>query len=561
MMTMTANYIPHKIDTIAYRRKNPEKYAEIQSAYAPIEDMWVAIDMFENNISPPTCETCGCRIKVSKRLYKRCNDCNKNKDKLSYQDFTPYMRSEYTYPLWNGVKSTDDKFTFVCPTHGEIEQVLKSHINGHGCKFCHYESIGDKIRNDHEYFLQKATAMHGDTYEYKSICTRHDDLITIHCRAHGDFKQRANVHYNGHGCPTCAFEKIKDSLTMSLEEFKEKCSLLHSGKYDYSLVNYTGSRNKVTIICPTHGAFEQVAYYHLAGNGCQLCANESVYSTSSAEKEIAEFIRENITDEVLSNYRGFENTEFDVYIPSKKLAIEYDGIYWHSSDSKDTDAHFKNFHVKKTNIAEKYGINLLHIFENEWNEKKDIWKSVILTKLGKNKKIHARQCKVVTVSFSSAKAFCEENHLQGHTPFFVAYGLELGDELVSVITIGKARYSDADYEILRFCNKKGISVVGGFSKLFANINECGVFVSYANRRWSNGNLYEQSGFIKKHISPPCYYYIKSNRLFHRSFFMKHKLSGKLEYFDANISEVDNMYANGYRRIWDCGNIVYLKEKS
>jgi hypothetical protein len=167
---------------------------------------------------------------------------------------------------------------------------------------------------------------------------------------------------------------------------------------------------------------------------------------------------------------------------------------------------------------------------------------------------------VVPVEFSVAKAFCEENHLQGHTTFYKAYGLQHNDELISVITIGKARYTAADYEILRFCNKLGNSVVGGFSKLFANLEETGMFVSYANRRWSNGNLYKQTGFADQHISPPCYYYIKSSQLYHRSTFMKHKLKEKLPYFDGEMSEVDNMYMHNYRRIWDCGNIVFFKRK-
>lgn len=131
------------------------------------------------------------------------------------------------------------------------------------------------------------------------------------------------------------------------------------------------------------------------------------------------------------------------------------------------------------------------------------------------------------------------------------------------MTFGKARYSKADYELIRFCNKLNYSIIGGASKLLAHFRKHnkGSIISYANRRWSNGNLYRKLGFTETHISEPCYYYFKmnENKIYHRSSFMKHKLKDKLPIFDENLSEVDNMYNNEYFRIWDCGNYVFTLE--
>ncbi|ULA51725.1 hypothetical protein RPN226_gp158 [Escherichia phage vB_EcoM-RPN226] len=273
--------------------------------------------------------------------------------------------------------------------------------------------------------------------------------------------------------------------------------------------------------------------------------------TTSAETEILSFINE-LGFEAEKTRQVIAPFELDIYVPEKKLAIEFNGLYWHSSGSKEQDI-IKNNHLKKTEMCEAQGIHLLHIFENEWvdDTKREIWKSVIRNKLGKSERIYARKCKVHPVDSRAAKEFCEYNHLQGHVPFQNALGLFYNDELVQLVTFGRGRYQGKT-ELLRMCTKRGYSVVGGASKLLKDKK----FISYANRRWSMGNVYQQIGMKQIGVTPPCDYYFDKGRLYHRSSYMKHLLKDKLKVFDENLSAIENCYNNKIRRIWDCGNIVY-----
>ena len=266
--------------------------------------------------------------------------------------------------------------------------------------------------------------------------------------------------------------------------------------------------------------------------------------------------------------------ELDLFSKNHKIAIEYDGLLWHSF-GKSTYPRFnnyneidKNYHLRKTELCETQGIQLLHIFEDEWlNEtKRKIWISVIKSKLGIIKdKIYARKCIIKEIDTKIAKKFLNENHLQGYVNSSIKLGLYYDNNLVSVMTIGKSRYSKKyQYELLRFANKINTSVIGAFSKLlkyFERKYNPKNIISYANRRWSNGNVYEVNRFSLVNISGPNYFYFKPDEgiLQSRVKFQKHKLKNLLENYDPKKTELQNMIDNGYRIMYDCGNKVYLKE--
>lgn len=246
--------------------------------------------------------------------------------------------------------------------------------------------------------------------------------------------------------------------------------------------------------------------------------------------------------------------ELDVYLPDLKIAFEFDGIYWHS------DKNDKNYHLDKTESCLQNGIKLFHVFSNEWIDpiKRSIWESMIKSILNKNETLFARKCNIVEVDKPSS--FLIENHLQGNCNSSIAYGLEHDGQLVCLATFGKARYSkDVNYELLRFCNKIGVNVVGGFSRLLSHFrkNHVGSLVTYADRRISSGNVYEKNGFTLSHKSKPNYFYWKGVKWFSRQHFQKHKLEKLLEVFDPNLTELENMKLNKWHVIYDCGNLVYI----
>lgn len=285
---------------------------------------------------------------------------------------------------------------------------------------------------------------------------------------------------------------------------------------------------------------------------CPYC-NPLYAGTSGAEIEFANYIKTLAENVTTRNKNILEKKELDVYVPNYKLAFEYNGLYWHS----ERNIKNKDYHLEKTEEAESKNIQLIHIFEDEWLFKNDIVKSRISNLFGKNETIYARKCKIDLVNSDITRKFLNENHIQGNCQSKINYGLFYNDTLVALMTFGKSRFSE-EYELLRFCNKKYFNVVGGASKLFKyflkNNSEIKEVISYADRRWSIGNLYKCLNFTKVCNTKPSYYYIVNGNRENRMKYQKHKLieAG----FDKNKSEHQIMLEHGIYRIYDCGTIKF-----
>lgn len=286
--------------------------------------------------------------------------------------------------------------------------------------------------------------------------------------------------------------------------------------------------------------------------------------TSRYEHELEEFLVDEChVDVKMHNRTILDPLEIDCIIPSKKIGIEFDGLFFHSETNGKKS---KNYHVFKTDEAERRaGYRLMHIFEDEWVNKQDIVKSRLKDILGiYGRKIFARKCIVKKIGRAISKSFIDANHIQGWCNCKVSYGLYFNTELVSVMTFGKPRFNKKhEWELLRFCSKIGYHVIGAAGKLLAAFErefEPKSLLSYADRRWSIGSLYQALGFKLDHIAAPNYWYLRSCTCARlpRTDFQKHKLKGILKTFDPTLSEVENMRRNGYDRIFDCGNLVYVK---
>jgi rubrerythrin len=296
---------------------------------------------------------------------------------------------------------------------------------------------------------------------------------------------------------------------------------------------------------------------------CNICYP---YTTDSQyEYEIIDFIKTFYKDKIVHGNRTLLNRkELDIYIPSKNIAIEFNGLYYHSEICGGKS---KMYHFNKTIECDKLGIRLIHIFEDEWRKNSEIVKSKLQSILGYvPHKIYARKCQIREISSLMSNEFLEKNHLQGKDNSLIRTGLFHDDVLVSVMTFGSLRkalgnIAKADhYEMYRFCSGINHNVIGGASKLFQYfINKYSpkCIVSFADRRWSNGNLYKCLGFKKISEGIPNYFYTMDHyKRVHRFNFRKSELSKKLEVFDPSLSEWKNMKNNGYDRIWDCGSFKY-----
>ena len=320
---------------------------------------------------------------------------------------------------------------------------------------------------------------------------------------------------------------------------------LHRKYYNFSC-NFCGRQIE-------HALFDKIPV-------CKKC-NPS--GSSKTQTELENFILEICNIKFNRNCRKIltNKKELDLYFPDKKLAIEFDGIIWHSEGFGCKD---KNYHLNKTKDCQDLGINLIHIFESEWEIKKEIVKSIIQSKLGITKnKIYARNCTIRDLNSSENNTFLQENHLQGADKSSIRIGLVHNDSVVAAMTFGRSRYNKKyQWEIYRFCTKLNTSIPGAASKLFKyfiKLKSPNSIITYCDRRYSVGNLYSTLGFSELPPSPPNYFYFLKKsalNLHSRMQFQKHLLKKTLQKYDDSVSEWKNMQLNGYDRIWDCGNLRY-----
>ena len=289
---------------------------------------------------------------------------------------------------------------------------------------------------------------------------------------------------------------------------------------------------------------------------CPFCDK---VSGSRKEKEIFDYIK-SFGLQVRERDRDIlDGKELDLVIPSRALAIEVDGIYWHSeAGGKD-----KNYHLNKTKMCNDFGIRLIHIFDDEIINKKQIVKARLRAILGFTPyKIQARKCKIKEISSELYNKFVEKYHIQGAINTSIRIGLFYKGRLAAVMGFNKSRFNNSyDYELMRYCTLSSFNVIGGASKLLNHFrkNYKGSIISYADKRWSEGGVYKALGFKELEDTEPNYFYVKGNTRESRQKYQKHKLKDILEKFDENLSEKQNMINNGYSRIWDCGNKVFVLE--
>lgn len=346
--------------------------------------------------------------------------------------------------------------------------------------------------------------------------------------------------------------KIQNKI---LHKIKNKFNENEFVNYDFNLSVYTLNcgicDNKYEISMPLYNERLRLGY-----STCTICNPIGVNQTSKSELEIKSFISEIYNKEIKSNDRTLIKKELAIYLPNSNLAIAFNGLYWHSELFRD-----KKYHLNKTNKCQLKGVELIHVFEDEWLYTPQIVKSIIKNRLGLiNKKIYARKCEIKEISNNDSKEFLNKNHIQGgECKNSVRVGLYYKDELVSLMTFSKGRIAlggkPDEWELVRFCNKIDLSVIGSASKLFnffLKNYKPNRIISYSDIRLFNGDLYDKLGFKKIHESSPNYWYVLENKRYHRFRFRKDVLVKKG--FDPNKTEKEIMYERGYNRIWDCGNI-------
>lgn len=217
-------------------------------------------------------------------------------------------RYDYSNVIYKNAKT---KVKIICKVHGEFLQIPDKHLQGHNCPICNCK----KKRTTKE-FIERARKVHGNKYDYSNgVYKNKNSKICIICPEHGEFWQNAHNHLSGNGCPKCS-----KRFRYKTNDFIEKASIIHNGKYDYSGTQYLNTKTKIKIICPIHGEFWQLPEKHIIGNGCPRC------SESKMERGVAKFLQENhINFEIQKTFPWLNRQRLDFYLPDYKLAIECQG--------------------------------------------------------------------------------------------------------------------------------------------------------------------------------------------------------------------------------------------
>ena len=239
-----------------------------------------------------------------------------------------------------------------------------------------------------------------------------------------------------------------------------------------------------------------------------------------------------------SNRQILHGKEIDIWMPTIKVGIEYDGLAFHSSDSKDP-----SYHLYKTLECEKQGIRLIHIFSDEWETKKPLVVDLVRKVLGKYQTINAEDCSVYPIGKKEGKYFIDNSDLLGDCLDSTNYlALKYINDIVGVMSY----HEEGDTVIIdRYTERRTIKVKGGLKKClesFENKN----FETRIDRRLYIGEDFLECGFIKTQATPPNYYYTLD--------FQERVSPNVLKLTEAQAK------AQGILKIWDCGEIIMNKFK-
>ena len=480
--------------------------------------------MINNNISEiPKCPTCGNLVYKFNTGKKFCsNKCAQLDPEIAQKRIDGILKS-YGVTHSKYSKELNDKAKQTCLKKYGVEYTFQAKEVKDKIKQTNLERYGVSCA------LQNSDVAKKRAQSFKENCLKKHGVVNTSCL---DSVKEKIVKTR----KTNFYEVFKTKLnTKNIELLMDKDTFVNSNSYKYKCKKCNKEFTLDT--CNTN-------YVH-----CPTC--KFTFSVSKSETIIINFIKMFYDGEIIQSCRTVlsGNRELDIYIPEKKLAIEFNGSYWHSELYKSP-----NYHQSKSIECKEKGIRLIHVSEHDWNNKQEIVKSIILSALGiYNQKIYARKCTLQEIDAFEYRNFLELNHIQGSINSKYKYGLFYQGELVSVFGYGQSRFKKGELELHRFCSKIYTQIVGGFSKFLKNIVNAKLY-SYVDLSYFDGSGYFKNGFVLEGITKPSYVYIKENEILSRIQCQKHKLEKILENFDENGSEHLNMLNNGYVRFYDCGNL-------
>lgn len=305
------------------------------------------------------------------------------------------------------------------------------------------------------------------------------------------------------------------------------------------------------IRCRSCGSISSPSVYGVIRHEKKVCLSCRTDASSIPQLEIDDFVRGLIGPErsVLtsdrSNPTGYE---LDVYVPDSSFAVEFNGLYWHS-DAVRKD---RSYHNRKSKACRQNGISLLHVFQDEWRDKRQIVESMIVNRLGLSKKEWARRCDLVELNSKDSKVFFDDNHIDGDTRGTVTYGLSTGGSVVAAIKLRRPHSKRwvGFLEVARYACARGINVIGGHSRLIKHVmkKHSERLISYVDTRFGGtGRHCLSSGMVLDHVSEHSFWWTDRENRYNRLYCKA--VDGRTESEEAVRRRL--------LKIWGCSNLVFV----
>lgn len=497
---------------------------------------------YENKYSELTmiCKECGCKYSLSADylLSDRFNGCKNCKYYFTFEQLSNANNTNNEMLQFEGKKdSRKDSVTLICQEHGEYEVKVNTLLEGKGkCIKCNGHQ---KLLTQEEAYKRLYNKFGNEIVPLSNYINSTTPML-FRCSKGHTFERDFNTAMFGnltYPCPECTKIEISKRRTKTTGQFiQDAINVYGEDKYDFTNTKYTKSSEPVTIKCNECGRYFTIeANSFLQGHGCPYHNNNS----SIMEKELAEYIKSlfNDTTQVLTNDRTLlGGMELDIYIPSKKIAFEFDGLFWHNENNKGQD-----YHINKTIKCEKKGVRLIHIFEDEWIEKKELVKSMICSFLDNLPNTIQRYNYSVSYNINTTviNEFLNKNCI--HSIDCGEINICLLDKSHNIVSIASFNKVDTDtYELIYICNKLNTKVVDSEKFLmneFCSTYKTEKIIISTDKRYPNNELYEKLGFKLENTTLPNSYYVINNKRYHET-------------------EINECKMN-LNRIFDCGNDIFI----
>lgn len=459
-------------------------------------------------------------------------------------------------------KSSSQQITWKCPTCGHTWEapVNRMHTNltkkkTIGCLQCYRNkqrssplSVTDPEIYDH--------ISPENTIDISQVtqASRKEVIFDLDCGHSITISPRKMHRKNGKiQLPKC---KICNSLSIKRPDLEEQYS--EKNDTDFSSLSYNSS-HKAIWQCDNGHEWDATVYQRVNSNtSCPKCANNS---SSHKEEELFTYIRDIIPDDivVLRNDKNLlQGKEIDILIPEYSIGIEFNGLYWHG----EAQGKHRNYHKDKYLQAQQKGVQLITIWEDDWDENKTIVQSMIAYKLKRStgKKVYARKTSIHHIDISTARDFMNAYHIQGYTQG--SYYLGLYDNTGQLVAVSIWRKNKTSLYLDRYATS--IQVVGGMGKFLSYVIKQSYhwgfdeIITFSDHEVSDGGLYETLGFEKDKVLKPDYKYVVDKKRVHKFNYRRKRFKNDPDLiYDENLSEAEMARLNGIDRVWDCGKTRWV----